>query len=63
VGHPVFLLIEGLLRQQANNERVADLVKRKHERPCKACGGYLKTYYGEGSKAVLLADWTSLKFI
>jgi len=27
---------------------------------CEACGGYLKTYNGEGSEAVLLADWTSL---
>jgi FdhE protein len=29
---------------------------------CEACGGYLKTYNGEGSEAVLLADWTSLHF-
>ena len=27
---------------------------------CAACGGYLKTYIGEGSESVLLADWTSL---
>jgi FdhE protein len=27
---------------------------------CEACGGYLKTYNGEGSESVLLADWTSL---
>jgi FdhE protein len=27
---------------------------------CEACGGYLKTYDGAGSEAVLLADWTSL---
>jgi FdhE protein len=27
---------------------------------CEACGGYLKTYSGEGSESVLLADWTSL---
>jgi FdhE protein len=27
---------------------------------CDACGGYLKTYAGQGSEAVLLADWTSL---
>ena len=27
---------------------------------CDACGGYLKTYDGEGSEHVLLADWTSL---
>jgi FdhE protein len=27
---------------------------------CKACGGYLKTYKGQGSEGVLLADWTSL---
>jgi FdhE protein len=27
---------------------------------CQACGGYLKTYCGEGSEEVLLADWTSL---
>jgi FdhE protein len=27
---------------------------------CDACGGYLKTYDGEGNEGVLLADWTSL---
>ena len=27
---------------------------------CEACDGYLKTYNGEGSESVLLADWTSL---
>ena len=27
---------------------------------CDACRGYLKTYDGQGSEAVLLADWTSL---
>jgi FdhE protein len=27
---------------------------------CEACGGYLKTYNGEGSEAVFLADWTSI---
>ena len=27
---------------------------------CESCGGYLKTYVGEGSESVLLADWTSL---
>ncbi len=27
---------------------------------CETCGGYLKTYDGEGSEGVLLADWTSL---
>ena len=27
---------------------------------CDVCGGYLKTYDGEGSESVLLADWTSL---
>ena len=27
---------------------------------CEACGGYLKTYNGEGNESVLLADWTSL---
>jgi FdhE protein len=27
---------------------------------CDACGGYLKTYSGEGNERVLLADWTSL---
>lgn len=27
---------------------------------CEPCRGYLKTYDGEGSEAVLLADWTSL---
>ena len=27
---------------------------------CEVCGGYLKTYDGEGSESVLLADWTSV---
>jgi FdhE protein len=27
---------------------------------CEACSGYLKTYVGQGSESVLLADWTSL---
>jgi FdhE protein len=27
---------------------------------CDRCGGYLKTYDGEGGEDVLLADWTSL---
>ncbi len=27
---------------------------------CEACRGYLKTYDGEGSENVLLADWTSI---
>jgi FdhE protein len=27
---------------------------------CETCGGYLKTYDGEGNESVLLADWTSL---
>jgi FdhE protein len=27
---------------------------------CEACRGYLKTYDGEGSEKVLLADWTSI---
>jgi FdhE protein len=27
---------------------------------CEACGGYLKTYEGQGQEALLLADWTSL---
>jgi FdhE protein len=27
---------------------------------CEGCGGYLKTYNGEGSEAVFLADWTSV---
>jgi FdhE protein len=27
---------------------------------CKACSGYVKTYEGQGSESVLLADWTSL---
>jgi FdhE protein len=27
---------------------------------CENCRGYLKTYDGEGSEAVLMADWTSL---
>jgi len=27
---------------------------------CEACNGYLKTYVGEGSEGVFLADWTSV---
>jgi FdhE protein len=27
---------------------------------CEACSGYLKTYTGEGSEALFLADWTSI---
>jgi FdhE protein len=27
---------------------------------CESCKGYLKTYAGEGSEAVLLANWTSI---
>jgi FdhE protein len=27
---------------------------------CESCRGYLKTYNGQGSEGVLLADWTSL---
>jgi FdhE protein len=27
---------------------------------CETCGGYLKTYNGEGSESVFLADWTSV---
>ena len=27
---------------------------------CEACGGYLKTYDGQGNEALLLADWSSL---
>jgi len=27
---------------------------------CNSCGGYLKTYDGQGSESVLLADWTSI---
>ncbi|HKU61009.1 MAG TPA: formate dehydrogenase accessory protein FdhE [Gemmatimonadales bacterium] len=27
---------------------------------CESCGGYLKTYNGEGSEGVFLADWTSV---
>ena len=27
---------------------------------CESCKGYLKTYDGEGSEAVFLADWTSI---
>ena len=29
---------------------------------CESCRGYLKTYDGEGSENVLLADWTSIHF-
>lgn len=28
---------------------------------CEQCRGYLKTYDGEGSERVLLADWTSIQ--
>jgi FdhE protein len=27
---------------------------------CDSCGGYLKTYDGQGSERILLADWTSI---
>jgi FdhE protein len=27
---------------------------------CSACGGYIKTYDGQGQEALLLADWSSL---
>ena len=27
---------------------------------CESCGGYLKTYAGQGDEALLLADWSSL---
>jgi FdhE protein len=27
---------------------------------CESCSGYLKTYDGVGSEALLLADWTSI---
>jgi FdhE protein len=27
---------------------------------CESCGGYLKTYDGEGDESLLLADWSSL---
>jgi FdhE protein len=27
---------------------------------CKSCGAYLKTYDGQGSESVFLADWTSI---
>ena len=27
---------------------------------CESCGGYLKTYNGEGHESLMLADWTSL---
>jgi len=27
---------------------------------CESCGGYLKTYQGEGNEALLLSDWSSL---
>jgi FdhE protein len=28
---------------------------------CDQCGGYLKTYQGQGDEMILLADWTSLQ--
>jgi FdhE protein len=27
---------------------------------CEACGGYLKTYAGQGDETLLLSDWSSL---
>ena len=27
---------------------------------CESCGGYLKTYDGQGQEALLLSDWSSL---
>ena len=27
---------------------------------CQSCGGYLKTYVGEGREGLLLADWTTV---
>ena len=27
---------------------------------CESCGGYLKTYDGQGNETLLLADWSSL---
>ena len=27
---------------------------------CEGCGGYLKTYDGQGNEAFLLSDWSSL---
>jgi FdhE protein len=27
---------------------------------CESCGGYLKTYNGEGNETLLLSDWSSL---
>jgi len=28
---------------------------------CERCHGYLKTYQGQGSEIVFLADWTSIQ--
>ena len=50
--------------ENANDHRlfVLTIEGEKHLRIdyCGACGGYLKTYDGEGAEGVLLADWTSL---
>ena len=27
---------------------------------CESCGGYLKTYDGQGNESLLLSDWSSL---
>jgi len=27
---------------------------------CESCGGYLKTYVGQGSESLFLSDWSSL---
>jgi FdhE protein len=27
---------------------------------CQSCGGYLKTYVGQGREGLLLADWTTV---
>ena len=27
---------------------------------CESCGGYLKTYAGQGNETLLLSDWSSL---
>ena len=27
---------------------------------CESCGGYLKTYDGQGNETLLLSDWSSL---
>jgi FdhE protein len=50
--------------EKENNHRLTILAVEGEEglriHYCESCGGYLKTYEGQGSENVLLADWTSI---